>query len=158
MRFPFSIFNYQLLLVAVLALSFSACDKDYRSEDDALLKKYITDNSLTAIAAQDGLYYTMDIVGTGTQPAGVYSTVTIHYTGKRLDGFQFDSSVGGAPFTSVLSNLIKGWQYGIPYFKAGGKGKLLIPSHLAYGAQGAGADIPPNTPLVFDIELISVQN
>ena len=108
---------------------------------------------------QDGLYYVMDSIGTGTQATSINSTITVHYTGRRIeDSFQFDSSLGGAPFTSQLTNVIKGWQYGIPYFKAGGSGKLLIPSHLAYGANGAGPNIPPNTPIMFDINLIAVQN
>jgi FKBP-type peptidyl-prolyl cis-trans isomerase FkpA len=138
-------------------ISFTACEKDYRAEDEALIQQYIADNNLIAIAAQDGLYYTIDVIGTGAQPSGVYSTVTAHYTGKFLDNTVFQSSFGGNPFTSELSDLILGWQYGFPYFNAGGTGKLLIPSHLAYGTSGRG-NIPPNTPLVFDIELISVQN
>lgn len=137
-----------------LGLLFPSCSKDTRAEDDALLQKYIKDHNLTAIAAQDGLYYTMDVVGTGAQPAGVYSKVTINYSGYFVDGTVFDSSNG---FTSTLTSLIKGWQYGIPYFKVGGKGKLLIPSHLAYGTSGAGT-IPGNTPIIFDIELLAVQN
>ena len=149
-----------ILLFALIAttISFSACEKDYREEDEALIQQYIKDNNLTAIAAQDGLYYTIDVIGTGIQPTGIYSTVTADYTGKLLDNSVFETSVGGTPFTSELSRVIKGWQYGFLYFKAGGKGKLLIPSHLAYGSSGAGSSIPPNTPLVFDIDLISVQN
>lgn len=146
------------ILTVLLAVSFSACEKDHREDDNVAIQNYIKSNNLTAIAGEDGLYYTMDVVGTGIQPSGVYSRVTIHYTGRRLDGFKFDSSVGGVPFTSQLTKLIKGWQYGIPYYKVGGKGKLIIPSHLAYGTAGAGANIPPNTPLVFDIELLGVQN
>lgn len=147
-----------LFILLAFSYSFSSCSEDIRTKDEERIQQYIQDNNLTAIEAQDGLYYTMDVVGTGTQPTGVYSTVTIHYTGRLLDGTVFDSSVGGTPFTSELTRVIKGWQYGIPYFKEGGKGKLLIPSHLAYGSQGAGAVIGPNEPLVFDVELISVQN
>ena len=147
--------KYTLFLAILLATmtTFSGCETDYRAQDDALLQQYIKDNNLTAIAAQDGLYYTMDVIGTGSQP-NIYSTVTIAYTGKFLEGNVFDSSPS---FTQALGNLIKGWQYGIPYFKVGGKGKLLVPSHLAYGPRGQGS-IPPNTPLIFDIELLAVQN
>lgn len=141
-----------------LSFAFSSCDPDYKALDEAAIQQYIQDNNLTAIAAQDGLYYVMDVVGTGEQPSGIYSTVTIHYTGKLLNGTQFDTSIGKSPFKSELTKVIKGWQYGIPYFKVGGKGKLLIPSHLAYGSTGAGGVIGPNEPLVFDVELLAVEN
>ncbi|CAA6824587.1 MAG: Peptidyl-prolyl cis-trans isomerase [uncultured Aureispira sp.] len=148
---------FSLVLLLSLSCSFSNCSKDFKAADEASILQYIEDNNLTAIEAQDGLYYTIDVVGTGTQPSGVYSTVTVHYTGKFMDGTTFETSVGGTPYTNSLSSVIKGWQYGIPYFKAGGKGTLLIPSHLAYGATGSGS-IGPNEPLVFEIELISAQN
>jgi FKBP-type peptidyl-prolyl cis-trans isomerase FkpA len=144
------------ILIATFT-TFTSCDTDYKAQDDALIQQYIKDNNLTAIAAQDGLYYTMDVAGTGVQPSGVYSTVTIDYTGKFLDGGIFDTSTGRGPYVNQLTGVIKGWQYGIPLFRAGGRGKLLIPSHLAYGTSGQGS-IPANTPLVFDIELITVQN
>jgi len=148
---------FSLVILFSLSCSFSSCSEDFRTKDEERIQQYIQDNNLTVIEAQDGLYYTMDVIGTGTQPSGVYSTVTVHYTGKLMDGTTFDSSVGGTPYTSSLTNVIKGWQYGIPYFKVGGKGKLLIPSHLAYGSAGSGS-IGPNEPLVFEIELISAQN
>ncbi|WP_052599319.1 FKBP-type peptidyl-prolyl cis-trans isomerase [Aureispira sp. CCB-QB1] len=148
---------FSLFVLLIVSYSFTSCSEDIRSKDEERIQQYIQDNNLTVIEAQDGLYYTMDVVGTGDQPSGVYSTVTVHYTGRLLDGTVFDSSIGRNPFTNPLTNVIKGWQYGIPYFKVGGKGKLLIPSHLAYGSSGSGA-IGPNEPLVFDIELLAVQN
>ena len=148
---------FLLIILCSIIFTFSACDTDYKKQDDELLQQYIQDNNLNAIAAQDGLYYTIDVVGTGDQATSLYSTVTVDYTGYMLDGSVFDSNVGGNSITFALSQVIKGWQYGIPYFKEGGKGKLLIPSHLAYGSSGSGS-IPPNTPLIFDIDLISVQN
>lgn len=148
---------FPLIILLGLSYFFSSCSEDFRTKDEEKIQQYIQDNNLTAIEAQDGLYYTMDVIGTGAQPSGVYSTVTIHYTGKYMDGTTFETSVGGTPFTSTLASVIKGWQYGVPYFKAGGKGKLLIPSHLAYGSTGSGS-IGPNEPLVFEIELIAVQN
>jgi len=152
---------FPIFILLSLSYFLTSCGKSEEEiliENEEAIQQYIQDNNLTAIEAQNGLYYTIDVEGTGTQPSGVYSTVTVHYTGQLLDGTVFDSSVGGTPFTSSLTNVILGWQYGIPYFKAGGKGKLLIPSHLAYGATGSGAIIGPNEPLVFEIELISVQN
>jgi len=149
---------FPLFVLLGLSYCFSSCSEDIRTKDEERIQQYIQDNNLTVIEAQDGLYYTMDVAGTGAQPSGVYSTVTVHYTGQLMNGTVFDSSVGGTPFTSSLTDVIKGWQYGIPYFKVGGKGKLLVPSHLAYGSAGAGSVIGPNEPLVFEIELLAVQN
>jgi FKBP-type peptidyl-prolyl cis-trans isomerase len=84
-------------------------------------------------------------------------TVTIHYTGAlATNGQIFDSSVSrGEPATFPLGSLIQGWQEGIPGMKIGEKRRLFIPSALGYGAAGAGANIPPNSDLIFDIELFA---
>ena len=85
-------------------------------------------------------------------------TVTIHYTGALAsDGTVFDSSVGGEPAQFPLDNLIQGWQEGIPGMKVGGKRRLFIPASLGYGEAGSGASIPPNSDLVFDIELFATE-
>lgn len=98
-------------------------------------------------------------VGTGTE-AQAGKTVTVHYTGWLFDGGKkFDSSVDrGQPFTFQLgaSQVIPGWDQGVAGMKAGGKRKLTIPANLAYGERGAGGVIPPNSALVFDVELLSV--
>jgi FKBP-type peptidyl-prolyl cis-trans isomerase len=87
-------------------------------------------------------------------------TVTIHYTGALAsDGTVFDSSVSrGEPATFPLDNLIEGWQEGIPGMKVGGKRRLYIPAAQGYGEAGSGASIPPNSDLVFDIELFAVES
>jgi FKBP-type peptidyl-prolyl cis-trans isomerase len=86
------------------------------------------------------------------------STVTADYTGAlATTGIIFQSSLDtGQPFTAPLSNLIQGWQQGMPGMKVGGTRRLFIPANLAYGATGQG-NIPPDSDLVFDIVLISVQ-
>jgi FKBP-type peptidyl-prolyl cis-trans isomerase len=85
-------------------------------------------------------------------------TVEVHYTGWLPDGKQFDSSVGGAPFSFRLGagEVIEGWDRGVAGMKVGGKRKLTLPPELAYGARGAPPDIPPNTTLVFEVELLAV--
>ena len=99
----------------------------------------------------------MEREGTGANPI-TSSRVTVHYEGFLLNGDKFDSSIDrGQPSTFPLTSVIRGWQIGIPLFKAGGKGKLILPSGLAYGRQGAGNSIPPNSVLVFGVELISFQ-
>lgn len=86
------------------------------------------------------------------------STVTVHYTGWLTNGKQFDSSVArGKTISFSLNQVIKGWQEGIPGMKPGGVRRLKIPSALGYGAAGAGRDIPPNSVLIFEVELISAK-
>lgn len=95
--------------------------------------------------------------GTGAEvKAG--GKVTAHYTGAIAStGKIFQSSKdSGQPFTASLDGVIKGWQEGIPGMKAGGKRRIIIPASLAYGEQSPSADIPANSDLVFDIELIDV--
>lgn len=98
-------------------------------------------------------------VGTGTE-AVAGKTITVHYTGTLTDGTKFDSSVDrGEPFSFNLGagEVIEGWDKGVAGMKIGGKRKLTIPPDLAYGERGAGASIPPNSTLVFEVELLEVQ-
>ncbi len=105
------------------------------------------------------------VTGTGKE-AQPGKTVQVHYTGWLRDtqaeqqhGKAFDSSVGRGPFNFNLGEgrVIKGWEQGVPGMKVGGKRTLVIPSHLAYGPRGAGKGvIPPDTDLIFDIELLDV--
>lgn len=98
-------------------------------------------------------------VGTGTE-AKSGDTVTVNYVGTLTDGKKFDSSYDrNEPFTFHLGagEVIKGWDEGVQGMKVGGKRKLIIPSSLGYGANGAGADIPPNATLVFIVELLKVE-
>ena len=97
-------------------------------------------------------------VGTGTE-AVAGKTVSVHYTGWLTDGKKFDSSVDrGQPFQFPLGQgrVIQGWDKGVAGMKVGGKRKLTIPPALGYGATGAGAVIPPNATLVFEVELLGV--
>lgn len=86
-------------------------------------------------------------------------TITIHYTGALASNGQvFDSSVDrGEPSTFELDGLIEGWREGIPGMKVGGKRRLFIPAAMGYGEAGSGANIPPNSDLIFDIELFETK-
>jgi len=97
-------------------------------------------------------------VGTGKE-AKKGDNVTVHYRGTLTNGKQFDASYDrGEPFSFPLGGgqVIQGWDEGVVGMKEGGKRKLVIPSEMGYGAHGAGADIPPNATLVFEVELLKV--
>lgn len=105
-----------------------------------------------------GLFYKMDSIGNGIHPEAS-QTVKVHYTGSLTDGTVFDSSVKrGTPidFPIGVGRVIPGWDEGIALLSVGGKATLIIPSHLAYGAKGAGGVIPPNATLIFEVELIEI--
>jgi FKBP-type peptidyl-prolyl cis-trans isomerase len=97
----------------------------------------------------------------GTGPvAGTGKQVTVNYTGWLVNGKEFDSSArAGHPFSFLLGTgeVIKGWDQGLLGMSVGGKRQLRIPPNLAYGPNGAGADIPPNSTLIFDVELVDMK-
>lgn len=141
-------------LLLLLSVSFISC-KDQAETDEELILEYISSNNIDALSTSEGLYYVISEEGTGDQPT-IADRVVAHYEGYLLDGTVFDSSYDrGQPSEFPLSGVIRGWQIGMPFFKEGGGGKLIIPSELGYGSQANG-DIPKNSVLVFDIELIEV--
>jgi FKBP-type peptidyl-prolyl cis-trans isomerase len=104
-----------------------------------------------------GLYYQDLVLGEGEE-AVVGASVSAHYTGWLHDGTKFDSSLDrGEPYSFPLGvgQVISGWDEGIQGMRVGGKRKLVIPAELAYGSAGRGT-IPPDAPLVFDVELMEV--
>ena len=97
-------------------------------------------------------------VGTGAEvPAG--ATITAHYTGALCkNGIIFQSSHDfGDAITFGLNQVVKGWTVGVPGMKVGGMRRLIIPSDMAYGSVRAASNIPPNSDLVFDIELVAIK-
>lgn len=125
--------------------------------DRKIIEDYLTSKGIgDARRTESGLYYTVQNPGTGAkvEPG---NTVKVHYTGKLLDGTVFDSSVErGEPlaFPIGAGRVIAGWDEGIPLFNVGGKGTLYIPSELAYGTRGFPGSIPPNSVLIFEIEVV----
>ena len=105
-----------------------------------------------------GLQYWDLVPGKGATAARGQK-VQVHYTGWLTSGKKFDSSVGGAPFAFTLGSgqVIKGWDEGVAGMKVAGKRQLRIPPQLAYGSSGYPGVIPPNSTLVFDVELLDVK-
>ena len=130
-----------------------------RNAEKAERDNYIQANGITVEPTASGLYYIETEKGTGEQ-ATVGKTVNVHYTGRLLDGTVFDSSVEkGQPISFRLGagQMIKGWDEAIAMMNVGGKATLVIPSEIAYKSQDKGT-IPPYSTLVFDVELISVED
>lgn len=99
------------------------------------------------------------VVGTGVE-ATAGKTVSVHYTGTLTNGSKFDSSLDrGKPFDFPLGagRVIKGWDQGVAGMKVGGKRRLTIPPELGYGARGFPPVIPPNSTLIFEVELLAVR-
>lgn len=153
-----------LVLLTVLFTSCSINDSErqppqpieqinYTIQNENEIKAYIEENNLNAIRTESGLYYVIDEAGTGKQPTA-NSNVTVAYKGFFTSKKVFDQSTEtGVSFS--LKNVIKGWQEGIPLFKEGGNGILLVPAHLAYGSYDYKG-IPGGSVLIFNIKLISV--
>jgi FKBP-type peptidyl-prolyl cis-trans isomerase FklB len=109
------------------------------------------------ITLPSGLQYKVLKEGTGKSPKSK-DEVVVHYRGTRIDGTEFDSSYQrNEPATLTLDQVIMGWTEALMLMKEGAKWQLFIPSELAYGKNGAGAAIEPNSVLIFDVELISVK-
>lgn len=145
------------LLALTLFISCNSNDQpkktDYTVENEKEIVDYIAKNKLIAKRTDSGLYYVINEPGEGNQPTAS-SNVTVAYKGYYPNGTVFDqSNAEGISFG--LNQVIKGWTEGIPYFKVGGSGILLVPSHLGYGPYDYRG-IPGGSVLIFDVKLISI--
>jgi FKBP-type peptidyl-prolyl cis-trans isomerase FkpA len=145
------------LLALILFISCNSNDDpkktDYTADNEKEIVDYIAKNKLTAQRTDSGLYYVINEPGDGAQPTAS-SNVTVAYKGYYSNGSVFDQSKA-AGISFGLNQVIKGWTEGIPYFKVGGSGILLVPSHLGYGPFDYNG-IPGGSVLIFDVKLISV--
>jgi FKBP-type peptidyl-prolyl cis-trans isomerase FklB len=125
-----------------------------KAEGEAFLAANKTKEGIVTLP--DGLQYKIEKEGTGPKPAATDSVVC-NYRGTLIDGTEFDSSYKrGQPATFGVSQVIKGWTEALQLMPVGSKWQLVIPANLAYGERGAGAEIGPNSTLVFEVELISI--
>jgi FKBP-type peptidyl-prolyl cis-trans isomerase FkpA len=129
-----------------------------KSKEPELINEFLKNNKISQKPTASGLYIIIDQKGTGPV-AKSGDNVSVHYTGKFLDGKVFDSSIErGEPieFPAGVGQVIKGWDEALLALPQGTKARLVIPSNLAYGENGAPPVIQPFTPLTFEINLVKV--
>ena len=156
--------KYSFILIAIIGFGLSSCKKQndctfsvpvvtvptaQLNELDVYMKSANPD----AIKDKRGFYYSIKIPGEGKN-LNPCSTISIFYKGTLTNGSIFDQT-GANPATFGLNQLILGWQYGLPLIKPGGKIILYLPPELGYGSRAAGS-IPPNSVLIFEVQLVSV--
>jgi FKBP-type peptidyl-prolyl cis-trans isomerase len=140
-------FFYPIVLLLIL----SGCKK---TENTETLEEYIKRAGITdAVKDSRGFYYKIITEGQGNNPTAT-SKVTVFYKGTLTNGMIFDQT-SNSPISFGLNQVILGWQYGVPLIKPGGKIILYLPPSLGYGSQAAGS-IPPNSVLIFEVQLVSV--
>jgi FKBP-type peptidyl-prolyl cis-trans isomerase FkpA len=154
-----------LLLMCGLFMGTTAFSQDQKSIDDKLITEYLAKNKIKASKTPSGLYYVITKKGTG-ENATAGQQLTMNYIGKFMDGKVFDGNVdenykpvNGRPaftFTLGVGQVIRGWDEGVQLLNKGCRATLFLPSGIAYGPSGRGP-IPPNSVLVFDVEVLSYQ-
>lgn len=141
-------------LVSASKAKAEAIAKSAQEEGDKYRADFAKDKDVKT--TKSGLLYKIENTGKG-EAIKATDTVKVHYTGKLPNGKVFDSSVErGQPVEFQLNQVIPGWTEGLQLVKKGGKIQLVIPPALGYGKQGAGASIPPNSTLIFDVEVLDV--
>lgn len=144
---------YQKQMVAKNAEAMKASAEN-KKIGEAFLAENKTKSGVVTTAS--GLQYSIEKEGTGPKPTAT-DRVKVHYAGRLLDGTEFDSSIKrGQPAEFGVGEVIRGWTEALQLMPVGSKWKLYIPSDLAYGDRGAGADIKPGSTLVFDVELLDI--
>jgi len=152
----------RLTFVAILLMVgtfFDSCGDDSLSPEDqlamdiSLIEEYLEENNLTAQKQSSGLFYIQTEAGNDTEHPKLSDEVEVTYKGYFLNGDVFDQTAKNKTIEFPLGGVIKGWQEGLQLMTKGEKATLFLPSSLGYGPNGAGG-IPPNSVLVFDVELL----
>jgi FKBP-type peptidyl-prolyl cis-trans isomerase FkpA len=155
---------YPMFVGLVFSLLVFSCsgDEDTLSpeeqlaEDLQLIESYANDRGLDYETTSSGIHYVITDSGNLGEHPSSNASVEVLYKGYFLDGRVFDQTSGNKTATFGLNQVIQGWQEAIPLLTRDGKGTFIMPSVLCYGSRGSGS-IPPNSVLVFDIELIDFQ-
>jgi len=145
--------NDPLTQKQILNQQIEQVDQTQLQADFVLIDEYISQNSITDVITEpNGLRYKIEVMGTGPQPK-LESTVQVTYNGKLMSNHSvFDQGTAVFP----LSNLIIGWKIGLPLLPKGTQAILYVPSEYGYGSTGFPPDIPSNSNLIFEIELVDV--
>jgi len=159
------------LVILTIGSLMTACEKNSDTTEQAEIKPKMEAQSLTpeqqflvdnrdkpnVVETESGLQYKVLKPGEGLKPAAT-DQVTVHYRGTLIDGTEFDSSYSrGEPITFGLNRVIRGWTEGLQLMAIGSKYEFYIPSDLAYGNRGAGAQIGPGATLIFQVELLDIK-
>jgi FKBP-type peptidyl-prolyl cis-trans isomerase FklB len=134
-------------------------EKDMQQKQKALGEKFLEENKKKegVKTTASGLQYKVIKEGSGPQPKAS-DVVTVNYRGTLIDGTEFDSSYKrGEPATFPLDRVIKGWTEGVQLMKVGSKFQLFIPPNLGYGDRAVSPDLPANSTLIFEVELLNVK-
>lgn len=167
---PNSVLAFEVELVGIVGVTDIA---KLKIKEKIIIDKYLAQKGIkNAQSTPSGLHYVIKKEGNGVKPKPGQK-VRVNYTGMLLNGKVFDTSLADVAkksgkynpqrtyqpyaFTLGKKQVIRGWDEGIALLKPGTKATLLIPSYLAYGERGAGGDIPPNTVLLFEVELVGVE-
>lgn len=150
--------NKALFFIGLISLLVTSC-KTYSEEEvqsfDKAIQKFVMKSGLNYEKSESGLYYLIEKEGEG-EFIKFTDEVSFRYTGKLLSGKTFDGRYKRTPITFEVSKLIEGWKEGMMYLKKGGKAKLIVPPTLGYGDNQL-PDIPANSILYFDIEVVDVR-
>lgn len=146
--------EFQMELQQKQAKAKMAAAQDNQKEGDAFLAENKKKDGVVTL--KSGLQYKILKAGKGQKPKET-DTVEVNYKGTLISGKVFDSSQSGQPASFKVNQVIPGWQEGLKLMPVGSKWQIIIPPGLAYGQQGAGKDIGPNTTLIFEVELVGIK-
>ncbi len=127
-----------------------------KKDGESFLLENLKENGIVTLSS--GLQYKIIKTGTGTTHPTLFDSVKVHYTGSLIDGKVFDSSQErGEPIVFPLNGVISGWSEALQLMKIGDRWKIFLPHYLAYGEHGFGREIAPNSTLIFELELLSIE-